>query len=306
MTKRALVVGINDYSRQRRRTEELGLAWPTLHGCVNDARDMYALLVNGFGFEQVHLLLDQRATRDRILGTLRALVDASTAGDVLCFYYSGHGGILPASRDPLNTRYYEAIIPAVGDWIFDTRLAQMADLLRPGEVNFTLIMDSCHSGGLHQADAAAQAIPRSVPFDPDVSKVIGHIQTLIPCGACLPPGASDMNGNVSNPVVSGPGFTDLDTDPDKTLVASAKATLLSACQYWQTALEVDGHGLFTGAILETVNRCNYDETYTDFLDAVRERAAAAATRHRHVQEPQLYGQLGRMDEGFLQAWNTSE
>ncbi|MBU2667909.1 caspase family protein [Actinoplanes bogorensis] len=305
MTRRALVVGINDYSRQRQRSAALGLSFPVLTGCVTDAKDMYALLTTAFGFEEVHLLLDQQAGRDRILGTLRAMIDASAPGDVVCFYYSGHGGILPATKDATNTRYYEAIIPATGDWIFDRRLEQMAERLRPGEVNFTLIMDSCHSGGLHRADAEAQAVPRSVPMDADVLAVIEHIQTLIPCGACLPPGATAMDGNVSSPVLGDRGFTDLDTDRDKTLVGSAKATLLSACQYWQTALEAGGHGLFTSAILEMVDRSGFDESYSDVLDTLRAGVQAAASKFGHVQEPQLYGQLGRMDEGFLQPWNAS-
>jgi hypothetical protein len=299
------VVGINDYSKQRQRTADLHLRFPSLSGCVADAKDMYALLTTAFGFEQVHLLLDQRATRDGILGTLRAMIDASSAGDVVCFYYSGHGGILPASKELTNTRFYEAIIPATGDWIFDRRIEQMAERLRPGEVNFTLIMDSCHSGGLHRADAEAQAVPRSVPMDPDTFATIAHIQTLIPCGACLPPGATGMDGNVSSPALGANGFTDLDVDRDKTLVASAKATLLSACQYWQTALEAGGHGLFTSAILETIDRSNYQEPHRDLLAALRTNVAAAAAKFNHVQEPQLYGQLGRMDEGFLQPWNAS-
>lgn len=306
MTKRAMVVGINDYSAQRRRSEELGLTWPTLRGCVSDANAVYSLLDRGFGFEQIHLLTNRQATRDRILGTFRALVVASGPGDVICFYYSGHGGILPASSAPDNTRFYEAIIPAEGDWIFDLRLAQMADRLRPSEVNLTMIVDSCHSGGMHSADVALQSIPRSVPFDPALADVISKIQTLIPCGACLPPEASDMNGNVSNPTVSDHGLTDLDEDPDKTLVASSKATLLSACQYWETALEVGDHGLLTKAILDTVNRSNFDESYEHVLDEVRSHVRTAAQALGHVQVPQLYGQLGRTDEGFLQAWTNSE
>lgn len=306
MTKRALVVGINDYSAQHRRSEELGLTWGNLQGCVNDANAIFALLGRGFGFDQINLLTNRQATRSRILGTLRAMMVASRPGDVVCFYYSGHGGILPASRAADNTRFYEAIIPAEGDWIFDVRITQMAEQLRPSEVNFTLIMDSCHSGGMHAADASLQSVPRSVPMEPATANLIAHIQTLIPCGACLPPGSTDMDNNVSNPTTTDHGFTSLDQDPNKVLVASSKATLLSACQYWETALEVNGRGLLTNAILDTVNRSNFDDSYDEVLDQVRSHVRDAATAQNHIQVPQLYGQLGRTDEPFLQPWTNSE
>lgn len=61
MAKRALTVGINKYT----------ILDPTgdsnLNACVNDARSIYHLLRNNFGFDDIYHLEDFLASRDTIL-----------------------------------------------------------------------------------------------------------------------------------------------------------------------------------------------------------------------------------------------
>lgn len=47
-------------------------------------------------------------------------------------------------------------------------------------------------------------------------------------------------------------------------------------------------------------------SYEEVLSTVRTQVAAAAAGNSHTQRPQLLGQRGRSDEGFLQPWTTSE
>src|SRR5687767_7898392 len=92
MTKRAVIVGINDYS----------VIDPTgnsnLRSCVNDANEMYHMLVDAFGFDptQVFCYRDRNASSANILRAVAYMLQNSEAGDVACFYYSGHGSRFPA------------------------------------------------------------------------------------------------------------------------------------------------------------------------------------------------------------------
>ena len=106
MTKRALVVGINDYSAK---------GYGNLKWCVADANSMSQLLVHGFGFDpsEVYLLTDGKASRGNILRTLRYILSQAQAGDVACFYFSGHGApdfrtgrafLVPSDGDPKYLR----------------------------------------------------------------------------------------------------------------------------------------------------------------------------------------------------------
>ena len=73
MTKRAVVVGIDDYSVQGIRS---------LRVCTRDAKAFYHLLVDAFDFEPANILtyLDQAASSAAILQALRYCVTQSQPG----------------------------------------------------------------------------------------------------------------------------------------------------------------------------------------------------------------------------------
>src|SRR5438132_13974455 len=103
MTKRAVVVGINDYTG----IDPTGAS--NLGGCVADATSVAELLPScGVDAANIVTLTDGAATRDAALSALLDMVRASEPGDVACFYFSGHGAIEP--DDPANLscqRFYE-------------------------------------------------------------------------------------------------------------------------------------------------------------------------------------------------------
>jgi hypothetical protein len=307
MKKRALVVGINDYSHQQSFLKDSKVS--NLQYCVSDANSMYHLLIHSFGFSAQDVLLytNARATRRNIMSALTQILSHSEAGDVVCFYYAGHGGMVPATANPDNTRFYESIIPYAGDWIFDSDLDDILyhSQLDISAVNFTIILDSCHAGGIHPTDAIQQSIARSIPLSPNAVAAIQKIQTNWPFGICLPDGEEKLIiGNVSNPRVQNGVLLDLDEDPDKTLIKSAQATLLAACKYYQTAGEdpTYQHGYFTQSFLNVVNQCNFRMSYNDLLNHLR---AQVSKLSKNTQTPELRGQQGRADHIFLEGWNTS-
>jgi hypothetical protein len=145
MVKRAVLAGINDYSQQN----SLPPGWSVgnLQCCIADIKSMQDLLTGAFGFDEVNTLVGVGATsRDAIMQALTAMLVASASGDVACFVYSGHGGRFPADTSNPN-RYYESIIPASGSPITDLDVFKLADTLDQSTVNFTLLLDSCNSGG---------------------------------------------------------------------------------------------------------------------------------------------------------------
>lgn len=152
MTKKALLIGINDYAPG-------GAGGPDLRGCVNDVRD-FANTLNAMSIvpavpSNMRILTDARATRAAILSSFRWLLTGAKRGDVLVFYYSGHGSqVVDVSGDEADRRD-ETICPhdyASAGMIKDDDLRSLLAALPPG-VNLDVVMDSCHSGTVTRAPA---------------------------------------------------------------------------------------------------------------------------------------------------------
>jgi hypothetical protein len=297
MTKRAVVVGIDDYSAQSNPNFSVG----NLAACVADARSMCDLLTDAFLFDEISsFLTNKQASRTAILQATRKMLQASSAGDVACLFYAGHGGRLPVDpSDPSGTRYYECIIPASGAPITDADFLDMADLLEPSEVNFTLIMDSCNSGGLHES--APDSRLRSADYCEDLlQSCIANMDTIIPCGILMPLECTDLDGNVGDVTGDGNGVV-CSVDDNKSFVSQSKSTVLAACRYDETDAELTGHGALTQAMIDCINSSNPSATYREFVDELRSDIVNLGLS----QTPTLLGQENRMDEVFLEAWNTS-
>ncbi len=301
MTKRAVVVGINDYSVQRARS---------LAMCVRDARAFYHLLVDAFDFEPANILtyLDQAASSAAILQGLRSCVAQSQPGDVICFYYSGHGSRLPHPRN--LGQAYECIIPASGRWISDHELFLISDGLQPSFVNFTCIFDSCHSGGMSlEVEAKSPPMQQSL-----IDVIVQHTHTLIPCGSLLSPSERLVcENNVSNLRLED-GRIDLDPGPNFTTVQSAKTTLISGCApnelSYEGPLDSDvKNGLMTRSLLDLVNQSSFKIDHRDLVDELGTRVLAHVQklfpRKNYVQTPQLVGQDNRMGQDFLAGFTDS-
>jgi hypothetical protein len=297
MSKRAVVVGVNDYSAQA----SLPPGWSVgnLSCCVADVQSMQTLLQSAFLFDQVQVLTDSAATHDAIVQAIQDMLTASSPGDVACFVYSGHGGRFPA--DPANTgRYYEAIIPASGNPITDLDIYNLASQLDQSVVNFTLILDSCYSGGIHE-DTPDSTI-RSAGYSSDyVQTCVSDMGTVIPCGVALPPDSSALDGNVSQVVGQGNGVV-CSVDDNKSLVPLSKTTVIAACRYDETATEQNGHGALTQGLLDSINQSNPSVDYLQLIDQLRDDLQ---NKLGVTQTPTLLGQESRQNLPVLAPWDTS-
>lgn len=309
MTKRSLVIGIDDYSG----IDPSGKS--NLGSCVADANNVYELLISAFGFDpdQSTKFTDQQASSSAIQLSLSNLIAKSGPGDVICFYYSGHGSTAAANPNQDCEKFFQTIVPASGRQISDATLFKIASKLQQSVVNFTVILDSCHSGGMDQETDAVLRCKSLKLSDEIVERIQEFLHTLIPCGICIPASADVCDNNVSNVSVSNGCFS-LDEDSDKVFVPLAKTTLIAGCKFNELSWETGGHGLLTKSLLDLVNASNFQISYRDILDELETRVSdyfntliLPTIPHNlpRSQTPQLRGQANRMDEGFLQGWMDS-
>jgi hypothetical protein len=157
-TKKALLIGINDYRNLPRYSEQLGRWINDLKGPVNDVSIMKKLLVSRYGFreEDIKVLKESEATRDKILNTFESwLINGTNKGDLVLFYFSGHGTQVPDQNGDEDDKKDEALcayevkptgaknIKEAG-LILDDELGVMLRELQGREV--VTIVDACHSG----------------------------------------------------------------------------------------------------------------------------------------------------------------
>jgi hypothetical protein len=141
---RSVLVGVDVYERPD---------VARLDGCVNDVFLVRRLLKDVFGVpnEDIRVVVNERATRDAIVHRLRTTIRDAEEGDVVVFFYSGHGSqIRDRSGDELSDRLDELICPYDMDWdrrtyILDDDLDALFGEARPG-VLVEAFFDCCFYG----------------------------------------------------------------------------------------------------------------------------------------------------------------
>ena len=236
-----------------------------LEGSVNDVRAVGDLLRARFGFESAHIsfLLDTAATREHILAAIRRLGDAAQPGDVVLFYYAGHGSQRRNSLSARPTKVDQTIVPVDANaGVFDVRdkeLARLFGVLVNKGVALTLIFDSCHSG----------AITRGIPV-----AYKERWAALDPRDAADPetPPAPEDHG----------------------------ALVIASAQDYETAGETADasgvpHGVFSSALVSVLRAAAPDEPATRIFQQVK----AIMQSQGRAQEPVLAGTTERLRQPLL-------
>ncbi|MEE4188139.1 MAG: hypothetical protein V2I76_06795 [Roseobacter sp.] len=137
----AMVIGIDRYEHIT-----------PLQGAVNDAVDI-ASAISALEPESLELLLDGRATREKILSTWRRYLEIAEPGDTIIITFAGHGASEPAlypesEDDGRDESFLLAGFnlqgAAAGERLRDDEIAELIEA-RP-DVQHILVADSCHSG----------------------------------------------------------------------------------------------------------------------------------------------------------------
>jgi hypothetical protein len=126
----AVIVGIASYNHM-----------PTLKYTDDDAYQVYAFLKSPEGGaipdERISLLIDESASRQRILAEMESTFAKADENDVIMLYYSGHG--LPGSFLPIDFDGYNNVL----------QHAEIKEILDKSQAKHKIVLaDACHSGSL--------------------------------------------------------------------------------------------------------------------------------------------------------------
>lgn len=139
MAQKALLAAIDHYPNPQNN----------LPSCLTDARAFERMLRGTFGFTEIKSLSDAEANLANVEAGLDWLFAGAAPSDSIVFYFSGHG--YQARRgDNLDE-----VLCLYDGFLFDDALSQRTRSLPPGV--FTLVCDSCHSGGMYKIMADPQA-----------------------------------------------------------------------------------------------------------------------------------------------------
>ncbi|WP_250009814.1 caspase family protein [Actinoplanes sp. M2I2] len=271
----ALLVGINDYDGRLN----------SLDGCVDDIHGMRDFLEGHVASNRRHIvpLLDEDATRERIITEFTRHLSAASKDDVAIFYFSGHG-----SQEPVEEQYWhleptghnQTIVcadsrrPGVPD-LADKELNELIAAVAAGGAHVLVVLDCCYSGG-------GTRDPRTLPQDLRV-RLAPPNQRPRPPDTYLPGVRRAMEGG--------------SRDASGAAAGAARHVMLSACESTQLSLELPigpGYrGVFSAMLQRAMATLGPDATYRDLLGA-----ASVAVRDRVIgQHPVGYAtQPGDLDQ----------
>lgn len=270
----AFVVGIDEYQSVR-----------GLSGAVNDARRIVQTIEGSgagkFPRENICLIVNDEATYSGFKQAFQsAFIDRITdLGETdkleVLFYYAGHGSRLVDDNGDEPDGVDETLVlhdsfsatPSEPDWqvpqLRDDEFNAMLTELYELAPNLTVILDSCHSGS-GTRDVGFDAKQRFVRTD--------QLDRSSPIEA---PGNLTQDG--------AHGFAEF------TPQTFPNAVFLSAASDHQTAVEVDGAGVFTDAILTVLRqRGGAEITYDQLYAQIQARLGIS-----YAQKPLLSGASSR-------------
>ncbi|KAK5826625.1 hypothetical protein PVK06_021551 [Gossypium arboreum] len=152
-----------------------------------------------------------------IKAALYEMVRTARPGDVLFFYFSGHGTAVPILKSGQPLRLDEAILPCDFNLITDVDFGDLVNQL-PEKVNFRILSDSCHSCGL---------------IDKERTNRSQHFTEGRKSPECITRAAKQK------------GLLDLQPHEDKGI-------LVSGCEAYETSFDVVLDGNFYGAFNDAV------------------------------------------------------
>jgi len=284
--KKALFIGINYFGTQAE-----------LKGCINDVKNVSALVCQRFGFNNCTYLTDdqqdpsKKPTYDNIVNGMKWLVEGAKPGDSLFFHYSGHGGTAKDSESDEIDGFDETILPldysSKGQIVDDVIYENLVKPLPQG-CRLTAVFDSCHSGTVmdlpytYQCDGKVEVIENDVRKE-IFKKAISVVGSLITgdTGAIAKALMSIFDGSLTS--------TSSNTNQQAVIEKrkhDADVIQFSGCRDNQTSADASINNVATGAMsyaLITVLNQNQNISYSQLLTQIRK----IMTEKRFSQIPQL-------------------
>jgi hypothetical protein len=253
----ALLVGINDY----------GPDIDSLDGCLNDVDLLHDYLRRQVAPAAlaVEILKNGDATRAGVIGRFRSHLGQARAGDVALFQFCGHGARWASSaafRASFPDGRDEGLVcsdsrrPGGYD-LADKELAVLIGEVAANRAETVVLLDCCHSGSATRSVGGRRSLKARLTEEVTTERPLetyldGHYVRLRAAGAPL-------------------------------FVPAGRHILLAACERGQLAQEAPEHGLFTGTLIDVLEKSGGDVSYADLF--VRCRAAVRA--RAFDQDPQF-------------------
>ena len=245
-----------------------------LTACVFDATDT-AGLADSLGYE-TQLLLDEKATRDAVIGAIKATAKQMKAGDIFLFSYSGHGGQVPdysgdEARDDPNDVLDETLCLFDGQLIDDELYVLWAGFPRNSRV--LVLSDCCHSGSNIKARMADTMLaanpgpaqrPRLMPQSVAAKVARRHRAFYRDISA-------KATAHWAGPVTR-----------EMALPVSASIRLISGCQDNQVSLDGLDNGLFTSKLLAVWGEGAFQGDYATFHRQIAAQMPPSQTPNHFV------------------------
>ena len=121
-----------------------------LYGCINDTNSINSLISN-YNFKKISILTDntvKKPNHNNILDEFKNLLINSQAGDVLLFFYSGHGSYILDKNNNEKTGNDQVIVPCDLNEILDDELKNIIQTNLKKDVTLIALFDSCFSGSV--------------------------------------------------------------------------------------------------------------------------------------------------------------
>lgn len=156
--KLALLVGINEYSSDLMN----------LRGCLTDVEMQSELLQYRYGFHLADILVltdqsNQKPSRENIIAAFEEhLIEQAQPGDIVVFHFSGHGGLVIDPQPLKNQPLVGSLIPNDFTWAEPNGITGRTLFLLSNQLktdNFTMMLDSCYSGGGFRGNQIVRALP---------------------------------------------------------------------------------------------------------------------------------------------------
>ena len=279
----ALIVGINDYQYVTK-----------LGGCVNDAKRIHAYfkkVTQKSDFEYYpKLLLDADATKQNIEAAFKHHLSKAGEGDVVVYYFSGHGAQEKAdevwlrndSDGALETQVcYDSRDRNGTPDLADKELRYLIHQVSLNKPHIVVISDSCHSGDNTRTDLVKRRLPDM--------EAVGEprLSNLAPMRSwdkfCFTDEIS--RADVANELVL------------ENILPQGQHIQMSACMDRELAYEMQGSGIFTSMLLNVLERSNGNISYADLHQRIRYSITG-----KYPQVPTIYTSDGdgtRLHQAFL-------
>lgn len=249
--RHALCIGIDQYPDK------------PLTGCVADA-NRWAATLKAHAFS-VTVVTDQQATRSRIIGAIDTLLSGCAAGDVAVIQYSGHGTQIEDRNRDESDGFDEAWVASdyrQGGLVIDDDLGRLFDRHQNRGIELVLFTDCCHSA----TNTRLMLFGGSTLNRPN--------SRFLQLDAASARAFDERHGAQAR-------------QPGRAPDALGWEIHFAACQDHQSAMEHAGHGDFTTAACDLLERMDGKANYGQLADRIH-----AAFQGNVEQMPNFRGRAG--------------